>query len=136
MRLTKKQKMRGGYPESNSARKIRVNDEEILVRLGFGEGDIDILEEVPLKRIKKEYKKALINRGLSGITLMQIINASELNDLVETNLDKHNISNDVMHNIMGDIEMEPNENNLWEGQGIKKRKSRKTRKTRKTRKRQ
>ena len=92
---------------------ISLGDEEILNRLGFGEGEIEILEfkNVPINKIRKEYKNSLNGYGISDISLRQIIDADELKDLIQTNIEKKDVANDVFHNI---------NNEMDRGQGVKR----------------
>ena len=100
---------------------ISLGDEEILERLGFGEGEIEMLEfkNVPINKIRKEYKNSLNGYGISGISLRQIMDANELKDLIQTDIDieKKDVANDVFHNI---------NNEMDRGQGVKRKTKRKT----------
>lgn len=155
MRRTKSRKLKGGNSEGNTdselSTPINLPEEDILLGLGFGDGDIEMLNEmeIPIKKIKKAYWNALLSKGEDGYGLIQlqnkdlidIINADELNELIDTSIEKHDVANLAFHNITDQQSMEggrkrkPKYNRTKNNKKTKskKTKSKKTRKHRKVR---
>jgi len=147
MRKTKSRKLKGGnsegHTDSELSTPINLPEEDILLGLGFGDGDIEMLNEmeIPIKKIKKAYWNALLSKGEDGYGLIQlqnkdlidIINADELNELIDTTIEKHDVANLAFHNITDQQSMEGGRkrkrNNRTKNN--KKTKSKKTRKYRK-----
>lgn len=85
-------------------------DEEILKKLGFEDGDIEMLEmlnninaTLGMTTIREEYMNSLIDEfGINGLEIEAIINAD--GDMIPgNNISKHNVANSVLTKIHNKI---------------------------------
>jgi hypothetical protein len=114
-----------------------------LLGLGFLEDEIDILEGegIDIDTIQREYRNALTSTGEDGYGLIElrdmpfteIMNAHELNSLINTNVTKHNVANLAFVNINRRRENE-NDNRMNVDGGRRARKTKHNKKSRKARK--
>lgn len=112
-----------------------------LLGLGFLEDEIDILEGegIDIETIQREYRNALTSTGEDGYGLIElrdmpfteIMNAHELNSLINTNVTKHNVANLAFVNINRRRE---NDNRMNVDGGRKTRKTKHNKKSRRARK--